>query len=80
MTLFIGRTLNILGAAPKLHLSRAPLHTCCGISNILFDEPAKVNGTAISPNNCHENKTLFDVEYPAVAFPHNFLLNLALAL
>jgi hypothetical protein len=36
MTLFCGRTIRELGAAPKLHCSVAPMHTSKGIANSLL--------------------------------------------
>jgi hypothetical protein len=38
-TLFLGKTVKLLGATPKLHIMVAPEYTCCGMSDFLQKEP-----------------------------------------
>jgi hypothetical protein len=36
ITLFVGKTISVLGAAPKLHAKDAPATTCIGMDGSLF--------------------------------------------
>jgi hypothetical protein len=51
ITLLTGKTVNWLGATPKLHLNMAPLQTCCGMVKLLryiFDPLVRKSGFWLS--------------------------------